>query len=165
MSPRGAGGRPASGDGARPRGTGGPGHPLPRSTAAPLRRLADRTSRALRNESRATPASEDLAMKIRRQRFGFPSAAIPGRVVAPRRGVILPLVATLIVALVAILALVMDLGQVPVFRAQLQNAAASAALAGASALGTDNLIRPMTTVNQAPDMTSARQLAEKFAEV
>src|SRR4051794_39043050 len=105
-------------------------------------------------------------MKIRRHRFGLSRAGITrGRPVADRRGVILPLIATMIVALVAILALVMDLGQVAVYRAQLQNAADSAALAGASALGTDNLIRPMTTVNQGPDMTSARKLAEKFAEV
>src|SRR3954471_19516876 len=82
-----------------------------------------------------------------------------------RRGVLIPLLALLMVTLVGILAIVMDLGQVAVYRAQLQNAADSAALAGASALGTDNLIRSVPKVDQTSDMTAARQLAQKFAQV
>src|SRR4051794_3935006 len=104
-------------------------------------------------------------MRLRTNRYLLAAAgASPHRSAGRRRGVILPLIAILLVALVGILALVMDLGQVAVYRAQLQNAADSAALAGASALGTDNLIRSIPNVDQALDMTSARQLAEKFAE-
>lgn len=81
-----------------------------------------------------------------------------------RRGVIVPLVGLLLVGLVGVLAMVMDLGLMTVYRAQLQNAADSAALAGASALGTDNLVRPVSYSAQTTDLFQARQLAQKFAQ-
>ena len=82
----------------------------------------------------------------------------------PRRGAVLPLVTLLLVVLFAMLAFTFDLGRVAVFRAQLQNAADSSALAGAAALGNDNLVRPLLYVNQSNDLMTVRSQAQTFAQ-
>jgi Flp pilus assembly protein TadG len=82
----------------------------------------------------------------------------------PRRGTVVPTLAVFLVVLVAMLAFSVDLGRVALCRAQLQNAADSAALAGASALGTDNQIVPYQSGIQASDIASARALAQQFAQ-
>ncbi len=82
----------------------------------------------------------------------------------PRRGAVLPMIAMLLVVFLGILSFAVDLGRVAVCRAQLQNAADSAALAGASALGTSNLILPAQQGSQVLDSASARTLAQTFAQ-
>jgi Flp pilus assembly protein TadG len=81
-----------------------------------------------------------------------------------RKGTVVPTLAVLLVVLVGMLAFSLDLGRVALCRAELQNAADSAALAGASALGTDNQIIPYQADNQTSDIASARALAQKFAQ-
>jgi Flp pilus assembly protein TadG len=81
-----------------------------------------------------------------------------------RRGQVAPLLATMMVFLLGMLAFSVDLGRMAVCRAQLQNAADSAALAGASALGTDNLIVTYQAGNQTNDVASARARAQDFAQ-
>jgi Flp pilus assembly protein TadG len=76
--------------------------------------------------------------------------------------VVAPIVAFMLMFLMAMLAIAFDLGRVALVRAQLQNAADSAALAAASALGTDNLI--VSSPSQSADLASARSLAQKFAQ-
>jgi len=68
----------------------------------------------------------------------------------------------LLVFIVGLLAMSVDLGRTAVVRAQLQNAADASAMAGATALGTDNLIR--ANPSQSTDIASARSLAQKFAQ-
>ncbi len=82
----------------------------------------------------------------------------------PRRGTVIPTLAVLLVVLVGMLAFSLDLGRVALCRAQLQDAADAAALAGASALGTDNQILSYQAGNQTSDIASARALAQKFAQ-
>lgn len=84
------------------------------------------------------------------------------RRVSGRRGVIAPVVSVLLVVLLGFLAMAFDLGRAAVVRTQLQNAADSAALAGASALGTDNLI--LSNGNQGADITAAGARARTFAQ-
>ena len=81
-----------------------------------------------------------------------------------RRGVMLVVVALIIVVLCGITGMAVDLGRLAVCRTQLQNAADSASLAGASALGSDNLILPAQYVNQTSDISAARTLAQTFAQ-
>lgn len=84
------------------------------------------------------------------------------RIKRRRKGAVAPLMGFLLVIIVGFLAMSVDLGRTAVVRAQLQNAADAAALAGATALGTDNLIR--TNPSQSADIASARALAQKFAQ-
>ena len=79
-----------------------------------------------------------------------------------RRGTVLPLVGLLITFLMGLLAITYDLGHVALVRTQLQNEADAAALAAASALGTDNLLP--TSPNQSSDFTTARARAKTFAQ-
>jgi Flp pilus assembly protein TadG len=81
-----------------------------------------------------------------------------------RRGTVIPFLAVILTFLVAMLAFSLDLGRTAMCRAQLQNAADAAALASASALGTDNQILPYQSGSQATDLGSARALAQKFAQ-
>jgi Flp pilus assembly protein TadG len=81
-----------------------------------------------------------------------------------RRGAMLVVVALVIVVLCGITGMAVDLGRLAVCRTQLQNAADSSALAGASALGTDNLILPSAYVNQTSDISTSRTLAQTFAQ-
>jgi hypothetical protein len=81
-----------------------------------------------------------------------------------RRGAMMIVVALLIVVLCGIMGMAVDLGRLAVCRTQLQNAADSAALAGVSALGTDNLIITPLYVNQVSDINSMRTLAQTFAQ-
>jgi Flp pilus assembly protein TadG len=80
------------------------------------------------------------------------------------RGTILPVIALIIVVLFGMLAFAVDLGRVVVCRTQIQNAADAAALAGASALGTDGLILSSQAYNQSTDIASARTLAQSFGQ-
>jgi hypothetical protein len=73
-----------------------------------------------------------------------------------------PIVGVLLVILLGSLAFAYDLGRVAVVRGQLQNAADAAAMAGASALGTDNLI--LSNPIQGTDITTARTRAQTFAQ-
>jgi hypothetical protein len=68
----------------------------------------------------------------------------------------------LLVVLLGFLAMTVDLGRTAVVRTQLQNAADAAAMAGASALGTDNLI--VSTPVQSADVAAARSRARTFAQ-
>jgi Flp pilus assembly protein TadG len=81
-----------------------------------------------------------------------------------RRGVILVLVSLLIVVLCGITGFAVDLGRLAVCKAQLQNAADAAALAGASALGSDNLILSAPYNSQTSDISTARTLSQTFAQ-
>jgi Flp pilus assembly protein TadG len=84
------------------------------------------------------------------------------RTAEKRRGMTAPIVAVLVIVLLGFLAFSFDLGRVALVRAQLQNAADASALAGASALATDNLI--VTNFNQTTDIVSGTILAQKFAK-
>jgi hypothetical protein len=79
-----------------------------------------------------------------------------------RKGSVAPVVGVLLVVLVGFGGIVLDLGRVAVVRTQLQNGADSAAMAGASALGTDNLI--VSSPAQSGDITTARSRAQTFAQ-
>lgn len=79
-----------------------------------------------------------------------------------RRGLITPIVVVLLVVLVGFLAIASDLGRTALVRSQLQNAADASALAGASALGTDNLI--ISNASQGTDVSAALILAQTFAQ-
>jgi Flp pilus assembly protein TadG len=94
-----------------------------------------------------------------------PESRRPGK--SPRRrraGMVSPLIVIVMVVLLGMLVLSVDLGRTAVCRTQLQNAADAAALAGASALGTDNLLVPAGSRNQTSDIASARTLAQTFAQ-
>src|SRR5712672_4834451 len=73
----------------------------------------------------------------------------------PRRGAVLPLVAICTVALMGMLALAIDIGMVAIARSQAQNAADSAAMAGARTINgsaTYNLSQvPINAVTAATD--------------
>ncbi|GAC1475917.1 MAG: hypothetical protein NVSMB9_29350 [Isosphaeraceae bacterium] len=79
-----------------------------------------------------------------------------------RRGVVVPIVGVLLVVLTGFLALAYDLGRVAVVHGQIQNAADAAALAGASALGTDNLL--IFPATQGTDIATAVTRAQTFAQ-
>ena len=79
-----------------------------------------------------------------------------------RKGMIAPIIVIIVVVLLAFLAFSFDLGRVAVVRTQLQSAADASALAGASALATDNLI--LANFNQSSDFTIARSRAQTFAQ-
>jgi Flp pilus assembly protein TadG len=79
-------------------------------------------------------------------------------------GVISPLIVVILVVLLGMLVLSVDLGRVAVCHTQLQNAADAAALAGASALGTDNLILSPSVGSQSTDIATARTRAQTFAQ-
>jgi hypothetical protein len=66
--------------------------------------------------------------------------------------------------LLSMLAFAVDLGRIAVCRGELQGAADSAALAGASALGTDNLLLAPQYADQSTDTTNAESLAQNFAQ-
>jgi Flp pilus assembly protein TadG len=73
-----------------------------------------------------------------------------------------PIIAVIVVVLLGFLAFSFDLGRVAVVRTQLQSAADASALAGASALATDNLI--LTNFNQSSDFTIARSRSQTLAQ-
>lgn len=79
-----------------------------------------------------------------------------------RRGSVLPIIGVLLTVLLGFLAMTFDLGRSAVVRTQLQGAADSAALAGASALGTDNLL--VQGGVQSGDMITAQSRAQTFAQ-
>ena len=79
-----------------------------------------------------------------------------------RRGSVVPIVGLLLTVLLGFLAMTFDLGRSAVVRTQLQGAADSAALAGASALGTDNLL--VSNGVQSGDMITAQSRAQTFAQ-
>jgi Flp pilus assembly protein TadG len=79
-----------------------------------------------------------------------------------RKGVITPVVVILVIVLLGFLAFSFDLGRVALVRAQLQNAADASALAGASALATDNLI--LSNSNQTRDFAIGSTRAQTFAQ-
>jgi len=81
---------------------------------------------------------------------------------ARRRGAVTPVVSILLVVLLGFLAMAFDLGRAAVIRTQLQNAADSAAMAGASALGTDNLL--VSNGNQGSDIAAAGTRSQTFAQ-
>ncbi len=89
---------------------------------------------------------------------------IPSRSVRRSRGTILPIVALLMVVFIGMLGFAVDLGRMAVCHTQLQTAADSAALAGASALGTDGMILPAWSYDQTTDIASAQALAQKFGQ-
>ncbi len=81
-----------------------------------------------------------------------------------RRGAVAPLVAVLIVPLLAMVAFCVDLGYVVRVKTELQNAADAAALAGAANLMTPTFAGISNTTTAAnASMTSARTIAKKFA--
>jgi Flp pilus assembly protein TadG len=79
-----------------------------------------------------------------------------------RRGVTVPTVVFIMIAMLGFLAFSFDLGRVALVRAQMQNAADASALAGASGLATDNLI--LSNFNQSADLTTATTLSQTFAQ-
>jgi Flp pilus assembly protein TadG len=79
----------------------------------------------------------------------------------PRTGAILPMVAILMIFLLAMVAFAVDLGYIAVVQKELQNAADSAALAGASQLLDRNRLKG--TPNQAAAFSNARDKAQLFS--
>lgn len=79
-----------------------------------------------------------------------------------RRGSVLPIVGVLLTVLLTFLAVTFDLGRKAVVRTQLQGSADAAALAAASALGTDNLL--VQNGSQGGDITTARARAQTFGQ-
>ena len=79
----------------------------------------------------------------------------------PRTGAIAPLAAIMLVFFMFLVAVAVDLGYVANVRAELQNAADSAALAGASQLLDNNILKG--TPDQDNAMANARAQAQPFA--
>src|SRR5687767_985044 len=77
----------------------------------------------------------------------------------PRKGVVLPLAAALMVVLIGMLAFAVDLGYISLVRGQMQAAADSAALAGTSQLFDRTLLAGGTT----QDTSKCFAAAQKFA--
>jgi Flp pilus assembly protein TadG len=90
------------------------------------------------------------------------SRAVDSRKSVGRKGIIAPVFVILVIVLLGFLASSFDLSRVGLVRAQLQNAADASALAGASALATDNLILSM--FNQTSDFATATTRAQTFAQ-
>src|SRR5439155_5121819 len=80
----------------------------------------------------------------------------------PRTGAIAPLAALMLIVFMFIVAVAVDLGYIARVRGELQNAADSAALAGASQLLDNSLLK--STPDQGHAMTNARDQAQTFAK-
>src|SRR6266581_3553916 len=80
----------------------------------------------------------------------------------PRTGAIAPLAALMLIVFMFLVAVAVDLGYIARVRGELQNAADSAALAGASQLLDDSLLK--STPEQGHAMAKARAEAQTFAK-
>ena len=81
---------------------------------------------------------------------------------ARRRGAIVPFMALMLVAIMGFVALAVDLGYIAMVHAQLQNAADSSALAGASQLLDKSVLTG--SANQDTAKSNARTQAQSFSQ-